>query len=237
MALNRRSFTRGRSARRPYLRGLLVLSVALATLAFAGWVVWFSSWLAVDKVVVSGEHTIPVSVLVTTADIPGGTPMVSVNLDEITHRIAGLPAVAHASVHRSWPHTITISVTERQPLAQVPRAGAWWVIDASGTVFRKSATQTAGLPIAAIHAEVDHEVLHEVALVVAALPKSLLGRVRTVEAASMDSISLVLTSRHVVRWGSAAQSIRKAQVLAVLLKQPARAYDVSVPADPTLTRG
>jgi cell division protein FtsQ len=34
-------------------------------------------------------------------------------------------------------------------------------------------------------------------------------------------------------WGSADESDLKAQVLAVLLRQPARTYDVSVPGQPT----
>jgi cell division protein FtsQ len=40
----------------------------------------------------------------------------------------------------------------------------------------------------------------------------------------------------VVRWGSADGSDAKARVLAVLLKQKASSFDVSVPGQPIITR-
>jgi cell division protein FtsQ len=49
----------------------------------------------------------------------------------------------------------------------------------------------------------------------------------------MDSLTLTLQDGREVRWGSAAQTERKVQVLSVLLRRPAQVYDVSVPAQPT----
>lgn len=235
-------FTRRRLIRRlSRIWPALVVGIAVVTLGFAGWVVFVSSWLAVDKVTVSGEHTIPANVLIKTAGITTGTPMARVNLDRVTEQIAALPAVAHASAHRSWPHTIAITVIERRPVANVSRAGTWWVMDKGGTVFRQTPAPVAGLPLVdvASQAEADnaHEVLHEVGSVAASMPHSLSDRVRTIQARSMDSIELVLTDGRRVRWGSAAQSGRKVAVLSMLLRQPAHAYDVSAPASPTVSRG
>ena len=49
----------------------------------------------------------------------------------------------------------------------------------------------------------------------------------------MDSITLTLADGRSVRWGSADESQRKVQVLAILLKQKASVYDVSGPEQPT----
>ncbi len=66
----------------------------------------------------------------------------------------------------------------------------------------------------------------------AALPAALSRRVNYVEVATVDQISLVLRDDRRVVWGSAEESAEKAEVLAQLLKQPARTYDVSVPGQP-----
>ena len=70
-------------------------------------------------------------------------------------------------------------------------------------------------------------------LFVSALPEDLAPRVDFVSVASVDRIELALRDGRTVVWGSAEDSERKAEVLAVLLQQDARVYDVSVPATPT----
>ena len=77
------------------------------------------------------------------------------------------------------------------------------------------------------------DALREVALVVTALPASITARVGHVEVDSLDSIALVLRDGTLVRWGSAAESDLKAEVLQALMQVPAGTYDVSVPALPT----
>jgi cell division protein FtsQ len=52
----------------------------------------------------------------------------------------------------------------------------------------------------------------------------------------MDSITLRLSDGRRVRWGSAEHSADKVSVLAVLLRLPARVYDVSVPAQPSTVK-
>ena len=81
------------------------------------------------------------------------------------------------------------------------------------------------------------DALAEAARVVAALPGDLAATVDHVEVETVDRISLELADGRLVRWGSADDSVRKAEVLTALLRQPRAAeYDVSVPELPT-TRG
>jgi cell division protein FtsQ len=80
------------------------------------------------------------------------------------------------------------------------------------------------------------DALAETARVVSALPADLASRVDYVEVRTVDTISLHLRNGRDVLWGSADDSANKAEVLAVLLKQKASFYDVSVPGQPILKR-
>jgi cell division protein FtsQ len=216
------------------LRPLLITVAIVGLLAVVGWVVFFSSWLAASDVEVSGAETVSQESVVDAASVDLGTPLVRLDLDEIQQRIARLPGVAEVTVHRSWPHTIAIDITERRPVAAVYREGAWWVMDSTGVVFRRTGQRDSALPVVAVPDRVETEALQEVATVVQALPADLLDQVRRLKARSMDSITLRLKDTSTVIWGSAGDSDRKVEVLGVLLDQVrATVYDVSVPEQPT----
>ena len=217
-----------RSAR-PYLLAILLAGLV----GFAAWVLLFSSWLALEEVEVRGQEQISGSDVRAAAGLDVGTPLLRVDLDDVSERVRALPAVADVSVHRSWPHTLSITVTERQPVANIVRAGDWWVMDREGVVFRKTGRPLRALPIVAVESGADAEALREVASVVTVLPDEVLTATRRVKARSMDSITLMLRDGREVVWGSSAQSDRKVAVLAVLLEHKARVYDVSVPEQPT----
>jgi cell division protein FtsQ len=225
----RRQWARRLRSARPWL--LAVGGVGLV--ALAGWVVFFSSWLATEQVDVGGTHIVSSDEVRKVAEIDLGTPLVRVDLDAARDRIEALAAVDSATVHRSWPHTIEITVKERVPLATVLRGGQWLAMDDEGVLFRPTPIRDTGLPIVALSPSADGSARHEVASVVAALPDNLMTQTRRVRARSMDSITLNLADGRSVRWGSADESQRKVEVLAILLKRKASVYDVSVPEQPT----
>ncbi|MGH3446583.1 MAG: cell division protein FtsQ/DivIB [Nocardioidaceae bacterium] len=215
------------------LRVVLIMVTVVAVVAFAGWVVLASPWLAVDNVEVSGGRHVSESTIVQAAAITSDTPMARVNLDDVAARVEAVPAVAAATVHRGWPHTISIEVTEREPVAAVHRHGSWWVVDKEGVLFHKTAGREKSVPVIEVHAHPYADAVREAASVVAQLPAKLLDRVRRVTTRSMDSISLSLRDHRKVVWGSSAESARKIRVLRVLLRRDAHVYDVRVPERPT----
>jgi cell division protein FtsQ len=234
---HRRSHRRRWQRRRYLAKPLLLVCSLLLAVAIVVWVVFFSSWLAATDVRVSGEQTVGKARIVSAAAVPIGTPLARVNLDEVSRRVEQIPAVASVVVHRSWPHTVDIRVTERQPVASLRRGGHWWLVDKTGVRFRRAAGRVRALPVLQIHSRTHgHDALREAARVVAALPDGLLKHVSRVEAHSMDSIRLVLSNGRQVVWGSAAESGQKVKVLAILLTRKAHLYDVSVPSNPTTRR-
>jgi cell division protein FtsQ len=192
--------------------------------------------LAAQKVSVAGERTLSQRQVLAAARVPLGTPLVRLDVGQIQRRVAALRPVASVSVHRDWPQTVAISVTERTPVAAVRTSdGSWGVLDKTGVVFQTLSARPS-LPLIDVPSTRDRPLLAAAAAVVTSLPAKLLARLRQVSAHTMDSISLRLTDGRRVRWGSAEHSGDKVSVLAVLLKLPARVYDVSVPAQPTTVK-
>ncbi len=221
--------------RRRLLKSVAAAAVVVLVVGFVAWAVGFSSWFAVSHVQVSGEQTLRVTRIERVAHVQVGEPLVRVDLDAIRRRVQAIPAVNQVRVHRSWPHTITIAITERRPVAIERQAGHWHAVDVSGVVFRTFAHRSAGLPVLSGGLR-DPEVVAAMARVVGALPGDLLKRVDTVDAASSDSITLHLAGGKDLVWGSADDSGRKAAVAVALMKTAARVYDVSVPEEPTTTQ-
>jgi cell division protein FtsQ len=199
-------------------------------------VVFFSSWLGVRQLDVSGVSRVTVADVTAAAAIAPGTPLARLDLGAIEARVEKLPAVASATVHRAWPHGITVTVTERQPVATVRANGKWWLMDRTGVLFASSAAPDHARPVVQVSPRSGAGTLSQVAAVLGALPPDLATRTKRVTASSADSITLHLTNGAEVRWGSASASAEKAAVLRALLTHKASFYDVSIPSEPA-TKG
>ena len=237
---SRRRFARRAWARRwANLRRLFLLLWVLSTVAGAVWLVFFSRVLAVRDVHVAGVRTVPVDTVTRAAAGPLGEPLARVDVDQVQARIERLPVVDHADISRSWPHTVSIDVTERTPVAAVRSGGTYRLIDAKGVMYRTVSEPQKRLPVMTIGTQpaVAHDAATEAAAVVAALPHRLVSRVSEVDADTMDSIELRLQDGRRVVWGSSESSRLKARVLSALLHRKAQVYDVSVPGSPTLNVG
>lgn len=230
----RRAFQRRRWARRwlSWRRSLVAL-VVVGGIGLGGYALWFSSWLTVEQVAVSGAEQVEPAEIERAAGVPLGEPLARVDLDAISTRVGSLAIVEEVDVVRGWPHTVEITVVERQAVAVVQIGTGWRGLDEDGVVFRDFGTPPPGLPRVLTASGASSEALREAAAVVTALPADLVPTVDNVSVASVDQIELLLRDGRTVVWGSAEDSEQKARVLEVLLDQPARLYDVSVPGNPT----
>jgi cell division protein FtsQ len=219
-----------------FRRPLVVVAIAVVLLAFAGWVVYGSSWLGVRSVRVEGTSYLTPEQVERAARIDAGTPLARLDLDAVEQRVAWLPAVDEVDVRRDWPDGVRIVVRERSAVAVVRQDGEHWAMDAEGVLYRQYREPPRRLPLVRAD-DLDRagreNALREVASVVGALDSGIARKVDHVEVASMDAIALILANGDEVRWGSAAQSDLKARVLATLLEVDASVYDVSVPEQPT----
>lgn len=235
---------RRRSLQWQYWRRVLVVSTLLALAGAAGWALLRSPMLGVRHVDVTGVGDVSVAKVTpaqvrAAGDLVPDTPLARIDLDALAARVQQLPGVASATAVRDWPHTVRVEVVERRPVATVEAGGSWRALDSTGVVFGDYESVPAGLPAvrtARGDSEQQASGLSEAAAVLDALEPTIAARLESVEVTSMDDITLVLRSGERVQWGSAAESDRKAQVLALLLRTPAARYDVTVPELPTTSQ-
>jgi cell division protein FtsQ len=232
---SRRRFAR-RQWRRRWLAWRVVLAVVVVLALVGGgiYAVWFSSWLAVEKIEVSGAETVSATQLRQVSGIDIGEPLVEVDLDSAERRIGALAVVRSVKVTRQWPHGVLVSVEERTPIAVVEIGGQLRGMDADGVVFRQYKKAPPDLPRVETSIGTTAAALKEAAKVISALPDDLTILVDHVQVTTVDQISLVLKDGREVQWGSADDSATKAEVLETLLATvEAQSYDVSVPSKPT----
>lgn len=220
---------RGRNRR---IRPLLVALVALVIAASVAYLVRFSSLFDVRDVEVSGATLVGSDQVRARAEVPFGVPLASVDSSAVAQRVAGLAPVARAQVTRTWPHTITIDITQRTPVLQRVDGHDYQWVDDQGVIFHDSTSPAPNLPQVATPS-VDNALLSDVATVIKSLPADLLGRVAGITAVTRDDIVLTLKDHRRIVWGSADSSPLKVQVTLALLHVRASVYDVSSPANPT----
>ena len=221
----RRATLRRRRAIVGGLAGALVLGVA------AWYVVVFSGLFGVHAVTVTGLDVLTTDEVRQAAAVETGGSLALVDTDAVTRRVAALPAVAQVTVSRSWPTTLRIEVTERQPAMAIPSGSAFLIADATGVVF----VTDASAPDSLVRVKADpgnQRAIADAGSAFSALSPKTAKAVRQVEASTPSSITLLLTGGRTVVWGGADQPALKSQVLDALLTHKASVYDVSAPSHP-----
>jgi len=224
------------------VRRVLLVLLGLGAVAGVVWVLWFSSALAVNRIVVDGTTTLKPMDIRSTAAVRLGEPLVRVDTVAIESRVAMMERIDQVDVSRHWPRTIRIEVVERKPIAWVTSGVAIRALDRYGVDFRtlrKVPKNLVEVQVETIDSRRRQQALESSAAVLERLrtdDPGLLKKVQYVRVASKDSVQLVLGKNRTVTWGSAAKGEQKLTVLRSLLKIKARGYDVSAPEQPTTRR-
>jgi cell division protein FtsQ len=227
-------------SRNRWLRLSVTLTVLTGVLAVATYVVvWQTSVFGVRTVRVRGNQVLTAAQIEQVAAVRRGAAVESLNTAAVAHRVESLPRVATAVVRTEFPHTVVITVTERQPAALLPDGAGFDVLDDTGVTLATTTSKPAGLPVIQISADQvtdpndRQDIVRGVLAALSALPRGI--PVRQASATDPYAITLDLASGATVDWGGGDQPQAKAQALVALLRQPARHYDVSVPSAPALT--
>lgn len=217
--------------RRRTITIVVVTSALIAIVAIV--VVAFTPLFGVRTVTVRGVRTLTVAQVRTAAHIGDGTPLVRLDTSAVAHRVERLPEVASVKVDTSFPSTVVITVHERVAIGYVSRASGVVLVDRTGDQYRVVAHPPSGLPKFVVPAGSDARTTGgAVATVAAALPSALRKQVESINALNPSSISLALTHGRIVRWGSAARSAQKAQLLPALLARHPSEIDLTDPDQP-----
>ncbi|MFE7132416.1 cell division protein FtsQ/DivIB [Streptomyces sp. NPDC057638] len=241
---------RGRAPRRLTVPGPRVLLLALAVVALlAGglWVLYGSSWLRVESVRASGTRVLTPEQVTRAADVPLGSPLVSVDTDAIEDRVRTLlPRVGSVEASRSWPRGLTLTVTERTAVMVIAKGTAarprFVEVDGDGVRFATVAKAPAALPrleLAATRSPSlrrfpEAELVRAAVRVWGELPGEVAENTRGLAVRSYDDMSLRLTRERTVRWGGPEEGAAKARALTAVMKAAPKAthFDVSAPTAP-----
>lgn len=227
------------------LRLLLALAVGSAIALVAWWTILHSPWFDVDTVTVQGiDRTSPADVIAA-AEINVGQPLLNLETSAAEQAIAALPWIATVDATTNLGGDVSFVVTERVPVAAVPGADGWLVVDADGRVLEHRAVVPTDVTVVegrAWHAEPGGWV-GEGALpaldVAALLPANLRSIVASVRSDGAG-LQLVLFGGGLVDLGDAADLDQKfLSTLTLLMRVDLDCLDridVRAPRVPVLTR-
>jgi cell division protein FtsQ len=211
----------------------------LGVIAGVAWVLFDSQLLAVRSVAVTGARLVPASEVVAAANVPPGTPLARVNVAQVTQRVDAIRQVSSATVTKDWPDALTITIRERTPAVAVRMTGGGYdLVDPAGVIVRWAADKPAALPL--YLTSVSGSALRgdpgvaTAAAVLAELPSWLRRSIASLTAGTaggsgQDQVTLYLRDGKTVLWGGTDQAAEKERELAILIRDPARYYDVSAP--------
>jgi cell division protein FtsQ len=210
----------------------------VAIVVGVGWALLGNRLLVVRSVSVTGTHLLAPAQVIEAADVPVGTPLLSVDAGSVSRRVEALRQVASVTVSRDWPDHLVIAVTERVPVVAVKMAGGGYdQVDKAGVVVRWAKARPASLPLLntslAGSALPGSTEVGAAAGVLAELQPWLAKQVTAVKAAAVavgtEQVTLSLQDGKTVQWGSTDNAAQKNRELAVLLAGGARYIDVSAP--------
>jgi cell division protein FtsQ len=227
-----------RRSLRARLAGTALLLAGAGALAGTGWWAWDAGHLDTRRVLVTGTVRVDAAqVEAIGAAAAAGTPLVAVDVGAVHEQVAAMPLVLEVAVERRWPRTLEVVVTERVAVAAVPSPGGGVdVVDEEGVVLATQPEPPPGVPLLRVDVQRDGaDTLAAARTVLAAMPVELQQRTSEVSATSPADVRLVVDGTQ-VRWGTAADSERKVEVLAGLMAGvPGSVYDVSAPSAPAVT--
>jgi cell division protein FtsQ len=219
----------GRPARNRWKPIFAILAVT-GIVAAVAWALIGPRVLVVRSVTVTGLHRVSRSQVVAAAAIRYGIPLTRVDTAAVSRRVQAITQVSSAKVSRSWPDGIDIAVRERVPALAVRAAGRYQLIDADGVTVASAARRPPGITLFTESGPVrGNPGVAAAASIVRQLPAGIAQRLVSVSAPAADDVTLHLSHGVTVFWGSAGQSAVKERTLAVLMRQQARYYDVSMP--------
>ncbi|WP_030909370.1 cell division protein FtsQ/DivIB [Streptomyces sp. NRRL F-5126] len=236
----------GQSGRGPRLtrrRLIVVLAAVAALFGLVLWLLYGSSWLKLTHVEVKGTDVLTPRQVTDAARAPVGAPLASLDTGAVAARVERrLPRVESVDVSRSWPHSLTLEVTERTPVLVMRKGAGFTEVDAHGVRFDTVAKEPSGVPLLKLSLDPaarsarfpTTRLLREAAAVRASLPREVAGETSELEVRSYDSVSVRLTGGITVMWGSAEDGEAKARALGALMKAVPKAdhFDVSAPSAP-----
>lgn len=105
------------------------------------------SQFAITQISMSGQALTSEQEILAALDIKPETSLVNFDVDAARAAIEKLPAVAEATIRKTYPDHLVISIKERVPVARWRVDGVTYAIDATGARITDNGDAFAGLPL------------------------------------------------------------------------------------------
>jgi cell division protein FtsQ len=244
--LARRRAAVGREAGRRRLVILLTV-LALLTIVVIGYAAVHSSLFEARHVRIAGNLETTDQQILVASGLLAHPALVDVDVANDEAAIERLPWIATAVVHREWPDSVLITVTERNPVAKFALgAHRYGVVDETGRLLEISARPPSGLVMLKVAATtvVPGQSLPRadalLAKVASFVPVSILDAIKTV-GDTAGGVVVVLRSGARAELGQASDLAAKMTALATMLATPSvvlgphASIDLRVPDAPVVT--
>jgi cell division protein FtsQ len=224
--------------RRPWWRGRVAIAAASGVLVALGALALLRSPLfAADVITVRGTDRLTEQRVLRIAGIAEGQNVVTFDAGEARRRLEADPWVASAIVTKDLPHTIAVTITEREPVGAIETHAGWEVLAADGVILATPSDQPRLPTITATIPGDDVATLG--AQLLGAMDPALRSKVDGLTVGVDGIVRLVLRGGVTVDYGGADEAVEKAQALAAVLAWAdeehahVQVIDVSVPGAPT----
>jgi len=130
---------------------LLTLVAALA-LAAAGYGILHLPWFSALHVKVKGVSGAREQEVLSVSGLYGKPPLISISPSGLERRLERIPWVGIARVTRNWPDAVSVSVSVREPVAQVTSGpGQVAIVDFTGRILERVPSVLASWPVVQWH--------------------------------------------------------------------------------------
>jgi cell division protein FtsQ len=223
---------------------LIVVAIVAGALAIT-YFAWFrhSSFVAVENVKVEGVTSADRDrVTAALTDAAKGMSTLDVNASKLASAVSGFPTVASVTADASFPHGLTVHVTERTPVLVASDGDRQVPVAADGSLLPGVDTAGSPLPVLTVDqiptsGNLGGEALDE-AHVVAAAPKPLQPLIEGIGTTHSYGVVITLHGGIDLRFGSASKATQKWAAAAAVLADPKvttlRYVDVRVPSRPAI---
>ena len=224
-----------------WLTGAAIVAGALAIAYFA----WFRhcSWVAVQDVKVEGVRSADreeITAALTKA--AGGMTTLDVDASTLASAVSGFPVVASVSADASFPHGLTVRVTERRPVLLASDGDRQLAVAPDGSLLPD--LNTGGMSLPTLHVDelpqagrLGGQALEDTH-VIAAAPRPLRPLIEGVANTSDYGIVVALRGGIDLRFGAASKARAKWAAAAAVLADPkvtSLGYvDLQVPSRPAI---
>jgi len=223
---------------------LILLAIVVAALAIT-YFAWFrdSSFLAVQDVKVEGASSADRDrITAALTDAAQGMSTLDVDASRLASAVSGFPTVASVSADPSFPHGLSVHVTERKPVLLASDGQREVAVAARGSVL--PGVHADGLNLPALHVDdlpesgrLGDDALEE-ARVIGAAPAPLRSLIEGATITDDYGIVVILRGGIDVRFGAASKSGTKWAAASAVLADPKvttlEYLDVQVPSRPAI---